>query len=445
MSMEILVCNDSSPNYFDKAQITKSQLMYKIIGEGAYSQVWETDSIFRTRSVVKFNSRNIPTPGFENIKELDILLKVRGHPCFVQLSSVINFNLEETIKFEDSEVSDDFHFVLKQETCRINNISPVMLSDSGIIRYSYQLFSAINFLHSNRIIHGDIKPANILYRKNDDQIVLADFGISCYRDNLFPQRIKTLYSKHFIPPEYDGSFVRVAEAGDIYACGKVIQLLVVQSLGELTSSRLYSLVKKCLKKSPKERPSARDALGYSVFDEIRIGYSHSLRAKKVYLNHKFSVPQQDIIADFYNRRNFGYRISFHSFSVVCHMMECLGQHADIDLRDLLETSTCIFVKIFSGLDNFFTEVRKINRERFDDEIEKMIIEEFACNGVVFDCLYEEFTAADSIDDIDDIFHLWVSLDTDTVYSDSSKLLAKLREELFNSSLVDLSTSDDLSS
>jgi len=222
MSMEILVCNDSSPNYFDHVQITKSQLMYKIIGRGAYSQVWETDSVFRTRSVVKFNSKSTPTPGFENIKELDILLKVRGHPCFVQLLSVVNFNLEESIKFEDNEVSDDFHLVLKQETCRINGIPPAMLSDSGLIRYSYQLMSAISFLHSNRIIHGDIKPANILYRKNDDQIVLADFGISCYRDNLFPQRIKTLYSKNFIPPEYNGSFVRVAEPGDIYAYGKVV-------------------------------------------------------------------------------------------------------------------------------------------------------------------------------------------------------------------------------
>lgn len=441
MSMEILICDDSSPNYFDQAQITKSQLMYKIIGEGSYSQVWETDSVFRTRSVVKFNSRSTPTPGFENIKELDILLKVRGHPCFVQLSSVINFNLEESIKFEDDEVSDDFHFVLKQETCRINDIPPAMLSDFGLARYSYQLISAINFLHSNKIIHGDIKPANILYRKNDDQIVLADFGISCYRDNLFPQRIKTLYSKNFIPPEYDGSFVRITDAGDIYACGKVIQLLVIKSLGELSSSKLSDLVKKCLRKSPKERPSARDALKYPVFDDTRIIYPHIKENKKVFLNHKFSIPEQDIISDFYNRRNFGYRISFHSFSVVCHMVECLGHQHDIDLRDLLETSTCIFVKIFSGLDNFFTEVKKINRERFDDEIEKMIIEEFACNGVIFDCLYEEFTTSDSIDDIDDIFHLWISLDTEIVYTEPSKLLDRLKEELFNSSLVELSVSD----
>ena len=51
--MEILICDDSSPNYFDQAQITKSQLMYKIIGEGSYSQVWETDSVFTTDLVRK--------------------------------------------------------------------------------------------------------------------------------------------------------------------------------------------------------------------------------------------------------------------------------------------------------------------------------------------------------------------------------------------------------
>ena len=71
----------------------------------------------------------------------------------------------------------------------------------------------------------------------------------------------------------------------------------------------------------------------------------------------------------------------------------------------------------------------------------MIIEEFACNGVIFDCLYEEFTTLDSIDDIDDIFHLWISLDTEIVYTEPSKLLDRLKEELFNSSLVELSVSD----
>ena len=41
----------------------------------------------------------------------------------------------------------------------------------------YQLFSGIDHLHVNRLVHRDIKPQNILITR-DKQVKIADFGLA---------------------------------------------------------------------------------------------------------------------------------------------------------------------------------------------------------------------------------------------------------------------------
>ena len=43
-----------------------------------------------------------------------------------------------------------------------------------------QLFSALEYLHSNKISHRDIKPENFMLSKKDDMtcIKMIDFGLS---------------------------------------------------------------------------------------------------------------------------------------------------------------------------------------------------------------------------------------------------------------------------
>ena len=42
----------------------------------------------------------------------------------------------------------------------------------------YNILCAINFVHSANIIHRDIKPDNILIRRADNCVKIADFGLS---------------------------------------------------------------------------------------------------------------------------------------------------------------------------------------------------------------------------------------------------------------------------
>lgn len=47
-----------------------------------------------------------------------------------------------------------------------------------ILKYSQQIISAIQTLHSKKIYHMDLKPNNIVLEKNSDQCKIIDFGSS---------------------------------------------------------------------------------------------------------------------------------------------------------------------------------------------------------------------------------------------------------------------------
>lgn len=124
-----------------------------------------------------------------------------------------------------------------------------------IVKISIDLSQAISFLHKNDIVHGDIKPDNILVTETEE-IKLADFGIS-------QQNNKELrgYTKGYAPPEIINKEQTTATfPADIYSFGLTLFALstrVTNRALPLFPNFLSILLEQSYRPDPSLRPTVQ--------------------------------------------------------------------------------------------------------------------------------------------------------------------------------------------
>eukprot|EP00930_Biecheleria_cincta_P066471 TRINITY_DN5259_c0_g1_i5.p1 TRINITY_DN5259_c0_g1~~TRINITY_DN5259_c0_g1_i5.p1 ORF type:complete len:722 (-),score=89.54 TRINITY_DN5259_c0_g1_i5:286-2451(-) len=268
----------------------------KPLGEGGCAKVFVGQSIvaenvessFQTSEelcrdvAVKVLNRKGPTSEEDLVrKEIDFLVKSRGHPNVTALQGV----------FCDCDHAQGFRgartrWFIVTELCScgdlFDHLSGGALVDEECASLMQGLSSALNHLHMLRIVHRDVKPENILMGAHS-QPILADMGIAANLDEAVEMAVSCGSLGYAAPELLSGrpynELVDIFSAGCVYyyalsrqkpfqgaddhdtrmrtiCCKERYPLKWFRHV----SACIVNLVKFCLAKDPRNRPCARQCM-----------------------------------------------------------------------------------------------------------------------------------------------------------------------------------------
>lgn len=143
----------------------------------------------------------------------------------------------------------------------IKLVQPLAIGDlqdyplPGCREWCWQLVCAVGHLHAGGILHGDIKPANILIFTNN-QIKLTDFSLSMPVTGVVTSSSFVPYTPPFRPPETSWSY-----PADIWALGATFQYL--------HKGHAHPLFERMTHPDPAQRPTIWTIANDPFFDTCR--------------------------------------------------------------------------------------------------------------------------------------------------------------------------------
>ena len=152
-------------------QINQYLILQKL-GEGSYAKVYigldtNTKKYYALKRFKLHDLQHIDAGVSQLEREISAMRKII-HPNIIRLYDVLHV-----------ESTDVVYLVIDYADCgSLQQIldSSINLSLKVIKYIFYSVLSAVSFLHTNGIIHQDIKPSNILLNSNGN-VYLADFGV----------------------------------------------------------------------------------------------------------------------------------------------------------------------------------------------------------------------------------------------------------------------------
>lgn len=232
---------------------------FEPIGEGGYGKVWRCSRRSSGASVALKALRldcDDPTAPDRFSREVR-LLKSLDHPNIVR---VYDAHLSEpplyfTMPWYAESLEDQFDGIVGDE--------------GRIILIFERVLDGVEYLHSQGVIHRDLKPNNILMNSETD-VVVSDFGLGRDLRSLTTRQTVTgqgFGTFGYMAPEQAESAKDVDARADIFSLGKVLYELLTgernplaQPVFDNVPPRYRRLVRKCVEPGPNNRYDSIAAL-----------------------------------------------------------------------------------------------------------------------------------------------------------------------------------------
>jgi NIMA (never in mitosis gene a)-related kinase len=274
----------------------------KQIGSGTYSVVFQvrcklTGNFFAMKEI-KFD--RLSSKEKEYTKTEVKILKEIHHPNLIRYEKSFTENQNFYIIMELATDGD------LQKKIQFFEESGKVFSTESIFKFTYQIILGLSALHSNKILHRDIKASNILLMQNE-VVKIGDFNIGKEIDettlctkigtpvmmspeiwNGEPYNFKTdIWSLGCLV--FQMAALKPPFLADSYAALYLkISKSKVPNLANYPKS-LNSLIQKLLKKKPKQRPSCEEILKFEEFRRFEERKGENFKVPKILKGQGFDT------------------------------------------------------------------------------------------------------------------------------------------------------------
>lgn len=162
----------------------------ELLGEGSFGYVYKAydkeDKQFIALKIIPLIGSDVQ----KSLKEIEILARCKNQ-------FIVTYNV--AYLYED-------HLWLSMEYCPGGSIKDIMkknnkkLEEFEIKILIKSTLKCLEYLHSNKLIHRDIKAANILLN-NEGKIKIADFGVSAQLQSTFGYKDSVIGTPFWMSPE----------------------------------------------------------------------------------------------------------------------------------------------------------------------------------------------------------------------------------------------------
>lgn len=155
------------------------------VGAGTYGSVYKARSkdVSDTRD---YALKQMTGTNLSTTREIGLLRELK-HPNIIRLIGAFFDHSEKKVWLQLEYAEYDVWNIIKLNRLAKNKVLPLELPKAFIKSIMYQILDGMQYLHSNWVLHRDLKPPNILVMGEGierGRVKIADFGFARLVDNI---------------------------------------------------------------------------------------------------------------------------------------------------------------------------------------------------------------------------------------------------------------------
>ncbi len=249
-----VVLDNSSRKKYDKERIPKGKIVgdYRIIeklAEGGFGITYKAEHVQLGTPVCIKHALNVsPTDEKILLDEARSMWDLRhcGIPA-----------IRDILKMPDDSLSLVMSYVPGPTLTELIEDNPNGLDPETVAWIAERVLNILKYIHMHGIIHGDIKPQNVIIQEESHTVVLVDYGLSSVKPT--SDSGSKGYTPFFAAPEQMENDKPPLPESDLYGLGMTMVFALGGDVEKVkvpaeTPENLCAFIKRLIKRSPLSRP-----------------------------------------------------------------------------------------------------------------------------------------------------------------------------------------------